>query len=113
MAPSTSTWVSAVVLIGLSGGFIGFTFVRFGRNTRVKRILWPLTVLVFAASFLSLPAKDPRFGWPFVAMMSVPFLFLYLRYSFCPVCGAMIIRSNLLRRPDFCSHCGTRLRADA
>ncbi len=113
MAPTTLTSIPPYVMLGVSASLVGFIFIRFARKTRVKRILWPLTVLVFAASLLSLPIKDPRFGWPFAVMMLLPLLFLYMRYSFCRVCGAIIIRSDLLRRPETCSHCGARLRADA
>ena len=98
------------VFLALGLAFFGFLFVQYARNAALKRIVWPVTVLLLALSFLPFFV---RFGGPSGALMSLPFIFIYLRYVFCSNCGATISRESLFVKPKFCSQCGARMSADA
>ena len=113
MPAPTAGGLPPYVIAGILISFAGFIFVRFSRNAPAKRIIWPLAVVLFGTSFLSVPAHDPRFGWKFVALLSLPLSFMLLRYTFCSKCGETLDRKAFFRKPAFCSHCGTRLNTDA
>ena len=113
MSSPTAYSPPVYIFLALGLGFLGFLFVQYGRNAAIKRIVWPLTIMLLAFSLISALVHDQRIGWLPAAMMSLPFIFLYFRYTFCSNCGATITRESLIAPPKFCSRCGARLGADA
>jgi len=112
---------------GLPPGFIAFillcgvlgigsvVFFTFNRNAALKRRIWPGFIigggLLFVSFvYFSVGQQQPEllyFLLPMTALVS----FINIRSTrFCDACGRTLTRQPILKRTQFCPHCGAELK---
>ena len=101
--------IGTLLVICAAGG----AYTQYGRNARVKRIVWAVTMVSTAAVFLLLFSLVPRpkGGDDFWFVIPIIVLSLFLTYrsvKFCLHCGATS-RGRTFRPVRFCSSCGAEL----
>lgn len=91
-----------------------FVFFYLGKNGRLKRILWPVNILLagiifvlFVLFVLKLPSNITTILIPMIVLISVMNLYLV---QFCLSCGHMVMSQNPFVRPKQCPKCNTALK---
>ncbi|MHC4950950.1 MAG: hypothetical protein ACYTEU_08195 [Planctomycetota bacterium] len=89
-------------------GGANFVFFYLGKNGRLKRIVWPvsiilgLAILVAFVWLMKLPSHMTKMVIPMfivIAMMNL------LMVKFCLSCGAMVMSQTPFKRPAKCPKC--------
>ena len=102
--------IGALLVISAAGG----AYTQYGRNARVKRILWTVTMVSTAALFLLLFSLVPRPKgggddfWFVIPIIVISLFLTYRSVKFCSHCGATS-RGTTFRPVRFCSSCGAEL----
>src|ERR1700722_13810686 len=92
---------------------VGFLYVYFGTNVRVKRIVLPVAFAFLGCVFLAIawPLRT-RVPWVYYAMILGALAYLYRAIKFCPSCGATS-RGSIFLHEKFCSKCSAPLDGDS
>ena len=91
----------------------GGVYTQYSSNARLKRVVWPLTMVAAAGLLLTMVSTiaRPQDGvsfWFFILAIVVSLFLTYRSVEFCSRCGATS-RGTTMRRAKFCSRCGTEL----
>lgn len=90
-----------------------FLFLKYYRNARVKRVVYPLMIVVTTGAFLFIV-------WSMTGPRADGFLIVFSLFAvgigisnwrstvFCDECGAMSYSSVPFRRPNECAVCGSK-----
>jgi hypothetical protein len=109
--PAVPPFVFVVFAIAAAG----FFYVQWGRDIKMKRLVWPAVLLATWGTLLvmmSKTASDPRIWRQFLPIVPVPLVLMYFSITFCRTCGTTLRRGRFYKLPDFCSKCGARLKRD-
>lgn len=94
-------------------GIASFLFLRFNKNARLKRVVYPLIQIFATVYFLFVVWKmvGNDIG-PVVYVFSVIAIIIgianYRSVVFCDSCGAMSYSGTPFKRPVECSQCGSK-----
>jgi hypothetical protein len=92
---------------------VGFPYIYFSTNVRVKRIVLPVTFIILGGIFVAIawPLRT-QIPWPFYAIILAPLALQYRATKFCPRCG-VTSRGSVFRSEKVCSKCSAPLNGDA
>ncbi len=104
------------IYIWLGGGLLGlgsFLFLRFNKNARVKRVVFPVIQIIGTVAFLFFvwsmwDGEIGLFIYVFSAIAVAIGILNYRRTAFCDSCGAMSFSSSIFGRPTSCSACESK-----
>ena len=88
---------------------VGFLYIYFSTNVRVKRIVLPVAFVFLGCVFVAIawPLRT-QIPWVYYAMILGALAYLYRAIKFCPSCGATS-RGSLFRPEKICSKCSAPL----
>ncbi len=92
---------------------VGFLYIYFSTNVRVKRIVLPVAFVFLGCVFVAIawPLRT-QIPWVYYAMILGALAYLYRAIRFCPSCGATS-RGSLFRPEKICSKCSAPLNGDS
>jgi hypothetical protein len=97
---------------GLVIGIAGFLFFRFNKNAQVKRVVFPVTIMLTTAAFLGFVWSIADGGGVFIYVFSSIAVVIgfsnWRRTVFCDACGAASYSGSPFKRPAECSSCGSK-----
>ncbi len=87
-------------------------FTYYYENPRVKRVGYPLLVIVSAVLFAAFPVWMGVPFWALFILLPVVALIAALNLKLravCPSCGHLTFRHNLVEELGYCPRCGGRI----
>ena len=90
----------------------GGAYIQYSSNARLKRVVWPVTMVVAAALLLTMfstIARPQDSGvWFIILAIGVSLFLTYRSVKFCSRCGATS-HGTTMHPAKFCSRCGAEL----
>jgi hypothetical protein len=100
-------WIGSIVV-----GLAGFFFLRFSKNARLKRVVFPsMLIISFVLVICFAWSTFAEFGAVFYVFVVMGIGISYLNYRkvvFCESCAAMTTGEKFFSRPTECSACGSK-----
>lgn len=108
-------WSNFIYFWIMSGviAIAGFLFIRFNKNARLKRVVFPLMLILTYALVIYYVWNTfgDEFGSIIYVFAAIAAGISYLKYRvvvFCDACSAMTNSERTFSRPTECSKCGSK-----
>ncbi len=90
-----------------------FAFLRYSKNARLKRVVYPLLLIGTNAAFLYIGSKllegqSDFVIYPLTVVVVVMGILNYQRVAFCDSCGATNNRVSMFTPVTECARCGSK-----
>ena len=109
-----STPITLGLAIAFAASFVGIVFVIFSKDARLKRVILPLTLLIFSAMVYVIIqragalASWPSFLVPALLLLNAAWVFRSIRS--CDLCGRSVQVPITHKGRVVCGACGTEQR---
>lgn len=95
-----------IIFVVISG--ITLLFLTFYKNTRVKKVVWPIMQIISSIIFMGvmlLAKVSIQYVIFFIPILTVGIIFNYKTTGFCQNCGRMTSKKELSKSTNFCLRC--------